>query len=193
MEIMWELQKIKKAHRPVDYKKLKEHELSYMSANMTRREQNKEDMLKNLRGLENSYKISFKSKVHDSVEKAYIDKRYFVKKRFDETIQKKTTSRNYSDKIKEINLLSTDDANLAKSLEKKYVKEGPESKNWFYGRFGKKVWRDECKRNLAANYMTNRRKLGDNYMEENKNKALRGSELNRSIEVKRQEDKKQKE
>ena len=193
MEVQYELEKIKKAHKPMDYKKLKKHETSFMAEMMIRRKQRQEEMAENLKKLESSYKISFKSKVHDNFENSYIDNRYFFKKKRDKSSANRDHSRNYSEKIKEMNILEPDNINVQKSQEKKYVKEGVENKEWFYGRFGKREWKDECERNVLPKYMTNRQEVGNSFMDFNKSHRLKGEELNKSIEQKRLEKKKEKE
>jgi hypothetical protein len=65
------LNRIRKLHKPMDYKKLKQHELSFMSEILTKRAKKKEEMAIRLKETEQAYKVSYKSKVHNTLEKDY--------------------------------------------------------------------------------------------------------------------------
>jgi hypothetical protein len=65
------LNRIRKLHKPMDYKKLKQHELSFMSEILTKRAKKKEEMAIRLKETEQAYKVSYKSKLHNTLEKDY--------------------------------------------------------------------------------------------------------------------------
>ena len=63
----YRLKKIKKAHEPVDYDKLKEREAAYLSTMMIKKVVQKDKIEKEIKSREGAFKVSFKSKTHDKV------------------------------------------------------------------------------------------------------------------------------
>jgi hypothetical protein len=72
------LNRIRKLHKPMDYKKLKQHELSFMSEILTKRAKKKEEMAIKLKEQQQAYKVSYKSKLHNTFEKDYKGVRHGV-------------------------------------------------------------------------------------------------------------------
>lgn len=127
----WRLNRIKKLHKPMDYKKLKQHELSFMSQALTKKAKAKEEMMAKLKEREKSYKISYKSKVHNSLEKEYKGIRHGVQVKHDESQKHRVMSKKYGEKIKEMNMIQNGDTEvLQKILESRFPKDGPENKQW---------------------------------------------------------------
>lgn len=60
----------------------------------------------------------------------------------------------------------------------------------YYGRFGKKEWRDECTLGESKSKVRNRYSIGNTYLEVGNSMRLQGEDLYQSIETKRREDEK---
>lgn len=125
------LNRIRKLHKPMDYKKLKQHELSFMSAILTKRAKKKEEMAIKLKEQQQAYKVSYKSKLHNTFEKDYKGVRHGVQVLHDEHQKHRVMSKKYGEKIKEMNMIQQGDTKqIQQILDNRFPKEGPEMREW---------------------------------------------------------------
>jgi hypothetical protein len=120
-----------------------------------------------LKKLEKSYKISYKSKVHADMSKDYINTRHKTQVQSKEMTKNRNISKEYGQKIRKMNA----DENIFKHLADRFpVGSGKDHKAWFYGRFGKQEWRDDCNAKTNNTIQQDRKKVKINsYPHSNQN------------------------
>lgn len=187
-ERKWRLKKIKKEHLPIDYKKLREHELSFLAKIYEKKEKKKEEMKKNLIELEKNYQVAYKSKKYMQFRGSYSQDRNNVRISIDKSHKDREMSKKYGEKIRELNLPAIEKGNMLEQLEQRFPKEGKGHDTWFYGRFGEKVWNRNKGIQKDSEIMKVRMERGNQCMEDNKKRMLSGDLLKEHLEKKEQED-----
>lgn len=185
-ERKYRLKKIKQLHEPIDYKKQKQHEVSFQAEMLTQKEKKKEELRKRVAELENSYTVKYKSKAYDSIEKGYVNDRKKLDLEKVKHLQNRTVAKKYGEKIKELNFPENND--MEKILEQRFPKEGKGQKEWYYGRFGEKIWRDDVNRSANPTQINNRYNQGNDFQRMGNKRRLQGDELEASMEQKRYEE-----
>lgn len=104
-----------------------------------KREFNKEQMKKELKNMEKSYHISFKSKVHEQQKQAQRELRRSCENGHRMLSRNQARLKEYANKIRQENNKSP--RNLQQSLDCKFPTDNSKTNmKWFYGRFGEKEW-----------------------------------------------------
>ena len=155
------LRNLKILHKPMDYEKLRKHEVKFVSEMLQRKDERRKLMNDQLKKLEKSYKISYKSKVHDEMSKDYINTRHKTKVQSKEITKNRNISKEYGTKIRKMNA----DENIFKHLADRFPM-GPTKghKAWFYGRFGEQEWRHDTNTKRNDTIQKERKKVTPPYL-----------------------------
>jgi hypothetical protein len=131
----WRLKKIKKAHKPMDYTQLKEHEKSFIAEVYSKKELHASKMKEKMQESERSYKIDFKSRSHIAIKDSYreiresfVNSRIEIRQSIDNAKQLIEKQTKMSEEKKE---------KIQESVQKMFPSVGKRHAAWYYGRFGK--------------------------------------------------------
>lgn len=84
-----------------------------------------------------------------------------------------------------------ENVNLEQVLKEKFPAEGKEMRQWFYGRFGNKQWFEENHYSRSKEIMKDRYIIGNSYLDFGNSKVKKYDKLDRSTEIRMQEEQKE--
>ena len=132
------LRQLKIERKPMDFDKLKKHEESFLANVYIQREEKNKEMKDKLEKLQNSYEVKFKSKKYMEFSDHYMaDRNHFTLEK-EKNYKLHSSAKTYGKKVTEITNSVRNVQN--KGVDNRFPKAGKEYMQWFYGRFGNKVF-----------------------------------------------------
>jgi hypothetical protein len=158
----WRLKQIKKAHQPIDYIQLKEHEKSWIAEVYSKKEIHAQKMKEKMQESERSYKINFKSRSHIAIKDSYREIRdSFLNTRI-ETQAKIDNAKQLIQKQTKMSDVKKDRIRI--SVDQKFPPIGKNHTNWFYGRFGKAQYSKSVDYENSKKLVSLRYQKGNEYL-----------------------------
>ena len=137
-ETLTALRNIKQSHKPMDYDKLRSHDKTFLAEMYKKKEEKIHQMKVNMKKLESTYEIPYKSPTYLEFESNFPAQRHSVPIKLTQTKTLISKSRDYGNE--QLKLPSLARQKIDQNLKKNFPAEGKNYVRWFFGRFGREEW-----------------------------------------------------